>query len=204
MKIWLDLDEVLCSSMKPWLERCKEELGFYLPFEKVKNYALWELSVVKHTKEEIVKVFAQMIEDDYKNWHNILFPIDGAVDWVKRLANSGWEIVVITSRPSILKNATMSWIEKYFPGMIKDVIFTNKDVENLRLWNKGEILKSLWLDVFVEDNFENAQKAINFVKKIFLFKKPWNIEFLKNVEIGNLYVVNNWAELIVKLWFLEK
>ena len=195
MKIWLDLDEVLCSLMKPWLKRCKKELWLDLKFEDVTSYALWEIPTVKHSKKEIVKVFAKMIEDDYKNWHNILEPIPGSVGWVRKLKDIWWELIIITSRPAVLKSATFSWLEKYFWWLIDEVIFTNLDINNLNIWNKQDFLKKLELDVFIEDNFDNVKNAIDFVKKVFLFKKPWNKHLVSDAIHPKLAIIEKWDDV---------
>ena len=179
MRIWLDLDEVLCSLVKP-LEK-KED--FPLSYENITNYNLREITNL--TKEEAVNLFASVIYEDYEKNHEILTPLPYTVDTVKKLKSKADKIYVITARPELLKEQTYSWLNRYFPGLIDDVIFTNKHLD-IKIWDKEDVLKKLEISLFVDDNLKNvlwAQKA--WVKYIFLQSRPWNqgnVEWIKRID----------------------
>lgn len=168
MKIALDMDEVLCSLVEPVL--CNR--NFPLKYEQITNYNLREIT--DYTKEEAVKLFMDLILEDFQKNHKILTPLQYTVETVRRLKEIADKIYVVTARPEILKDYTLSWFEKYFENLIDDVVFMNKTLD-VKVWNKWDKLKELWIDLFVDDNLENVIWAVDaWIEKVFLVDKPWN------------------------------
>ena len=166
MRIWLDMDEVLCNLISPLAEK------FGVDFQQITNYHLWEIMNI--SKQEAIEAAIDMIKEDFEKNHTILTPTEYSSEVVASLRSGAIKMFVITSRPSLVEKFTLSWLEYYFPKMFDEVIFTNKTMD-LQLWNKENFLKQLDLDIFVDDNVENCLWAIKTgVKKVFLLDKPWN------------------------------
>ena len=186
MKVALDMDEVLCSLISPILNNKK----ISLKYEEITNYNLWE--IMNLTKNEAIKLFIDLISEDFSKNHKILTPLDYTVDTIKKIKERADKVYIVTARPELLKDQTYSWVNKYLPNLVDDIVFTNKSVD-LQFWNKANILKYLGINLFVDDNLDNARWAMNIgVEKVFLPNKPWN----QGENFENIVRINSFNEIL--------
>ena len=195
MIIWIDLDEVLAETVEKLLEDNNYVLWVKkVEYEDIRNYYLHKIEELWLTPEEDIKLFEKVFAEDkqYK-----IKPVDGALEKLKIWKEKWYKLKIITARPSIIKEYTINWLNKYYPNIFDDVFFTFDNLTQFYKDGKTTIKKSdicnrLWVDVMIEDNFEYAQDVASCGIKTYLITKPWNKDFK---ETENIIRVNSWDEI---------
>ncbi|KAJ7923075.1 hypothetical protein B0H13DRAFT_1981588 [Mycena leptocephala] len=91
-------------------------------------------------------------------------PVPGAREGVQALKDMGYKLVIVTARTADVADASWEWVEKYFPGVFANVVFTGqfKDAHKLHhnevLTNltKSQVCTDLKAQVLIDDSSENA------------------------------------------------
>ncbi|MBS3149788.1 hypothetical protein J4455_03810 [Candidatus Woesearchaeota archaeon] len=188
MKIGVDLDEVLVEFINPFLDYLAKDHSIVLKKEQITTYRLWELW--NGSKAQGWQLFI----DFYKKMGVInLKPVElseNAID----LLQVNHDLMVITSRPRVIKNDTEFWVNKYFNGKFKEIHFADYLIFHGK--KKAEICKDLKIDVMIEDSLEYAEECSKSVKKVFLLNQPWNQSDDLPENIERVY---SWGEIINKI-----
>jgi 5'(3')-deoxyribonucleotidase len=140
----LDCDEVLFDFARPYL-RWREDRGLLSArMDQLTGYHWHDLlGVDPATANEQEAQFLQEVSAD-------LPPIDGAVRGVAQLSKS-FDLVVLTARvESAHGELTRFWIDKYFPGMFRQVILTHIDPMT-STGRKSEHVERIGAAVLVDD-----------------------------------------------------
>jgi uncharacterized HAD superfamily protein len=192
MIIAIDIDEVLADSITNWRNYAKNVYCIEVSDEELGKIPY--LSFLGNSNEEIserIRVFNNS-EHFYKTK-----PVEGAQDAVDLLSKDH-TLKIVTSRPFGIKEQTIEWIEKYFPGKFSEIHFNNETkAKSYSLGDgrhKGEMLEELGTDVFIDDYIEYVNGCPKHIKAI-LLDKPWNQGKLDS----NVTRVNNWPEIIKKI-----
>lgn len=165
MKVAIDIDNTLL--------RCKSLL--YKIASKLEQKGSFKLS---NTPIEIS-------HDESKNFSNekkhIIFgalgnidkyeEIDGAVETINKLAESGHQIVFLSNRPNIrlLNNIVLTWLEN------KKVKY---DFVIINCGNKVEFCKKHGVDLLIDDSVRNCVEAQKNGISTILFGKPENYNYV--------------------------
>lgn len=176
--IAVDLDEVLFPFVSPFCayinkhhllkDRTISEDDFH-------NYNFADiLNVSNERSNEIVDAFQN--SDEFKNLH----PIDGAVEYIKKLTKT-YNLFIVTSRKIEIKEQTEAIIKKYFDGMFISITFGNQYGSNHKKKSKIDICDSLKCVLLIDDNINYVKQMSNANKNAILFGSyPWNISFENN------------------------
>lgn len=196
MKIGVDLDEVLTEYVKNFIIFHNQNYGTKLNFEDIKKYFFYELLGIS---------FEEDIGRQYKFFETDLFkqiqPVSGAVNGVDKLKNN-FEMVIITARPNEIKDKSINWIEKYFPDIFSQIIFTNKHSLNNDLKReKHDICLELGVNLIIEDSLATAEKCASIGIKVLLLDKPWNQA--ENLPNG-IKRVHSWEEIVREIESIKK
>lgn len=188
--IWVDLDEVLSETVDKVLEIHDWVINNKkVARDDISNYYLHENKWLWIKKEDWIKVFDKLRNSKQSN--NII-PVKWAIEKLKQLKSEWYKFIIITARREILKAYTNKWIQKNFPWIFENIIFTNHYTENEI--QKSEVCKKNWIQIMIEDNLEFwSELAANWIK-VYLLDKPRNKHY--NPETHKWIIkVNGWNEI---------
>lgn len=169
MKIWFDIDDVLCDTARYICEKNNNIINWVpFTFDERTTYALSDNS----------KLWFKNY-DESEEYYRDLFLWEGDLNtpilkWAKevfRKLKERWDdIFLITSRPLEYEEHTKLWLNKNFPlNSFKEIHFIAK--ENL---TKGQIAENLKLDYFVEDHYDYCKCVASRWIKTFMITTPYN------------------------------
>ncbi|XP_022898182.1 uncharacterized protein LOC111411799 isoform X2 [Olea europaea var. sylvestris] len=111
---------------------------------------------------------------------------------------------VVTSRQNAIKEHTVEWIERYYPGLFMEIQFGNHFSLDGQSRPKSDICKSLGAKVLIDDNPRYAIECAEVGIKVLLFdyenSYPWSK--MESVNRHPLVTkVHNWEEVEHQLAF---
>ena len=184
MKIALDLDEVTADFLDHFLIFYHKKTGRLFEKKNITSYDWW--SHLSMTKGELTN----LINEFHLNHGNEISAVKHAIDSINKLVDNH-SIIIITSRPSIFKEKTESWIKKHLENIPLDVYFSSDFSQQIGK-TKSELCRELEVSVILEDSGEYALDCAKNGTKAILFDKPWNANF----KHENIIRVNNWIEAL--------
>lgn len=166
--IGFDLDEVLLDFNNAFCSYHNRVYGTNL---RRSDLIVFEYEkIINCSKEEVIK----RVVDFYTSPEHLnTKPMDGAVEVINKLKDDN-TLIIITSKPEMLREETLKWINKYFPNSFKDVFFTNHFYGNGLRRSKGDVCKEVGVDMFIDDNLENLENVLSMGIPALLFDAPWN------------------------------
>jgi uncharacterized HAD superfamily protein len=120
-----------------------------------------------------------------------ILPVTGSVSGVEYLSKK-YDLMVITSRPTWLKDKTVEWLEKYYPNKFKKIVLTNQFSKKGKLIHKSQVCKEEGIETMIEDAVDYAMDCVKEGIKVYLYDMPWNREVDLPDEVVRLY---NWKEI---------
>ncbi|CAI9766618.1 unnamed protein product [Fraxinus pennsylvanica] len=132
-----------------------------------------------------------------------IHPIPGSQKALQQLSKF-CDLSVVTSRQNAIKEHTVEWIERYYPGLFKEIQFGNHFALDGQSRPKSDICKSLGAKVLIDDNPRYAFECAEVGIKVLLFdyenSYPWSK--MESVNQHPLVTkVHNWKEVEHKLAF---
>jgi len=177
--IAFDIDDVVADTMQLFLDIAREEYGETDLYSE--DFTCYNLEDCLDLDPVILrKIFKRIIDGDYSA---TLYPIDGAVEVLQRLADSFSPVLFITARPFAGPMA------KWLPHVL-DV--DQKDIEIVAVGDfdkKAGILVERNISYFIDDRLETCFKLETKGITPVLFSQPWNRKTHHFTE------VHNWREL---------
>ena len=189
MKIGIDIDEVLCETVRSFLKVVEVKKGIKKNFEDIFSYNLHEVFGI--SKGEILDLF----EGFFKESFNSLKLIEGAREGV-RFLEKNHELFFITNRCNSIKEETLEFLEKFVPD---PKTHFSGEVYDGQGESKAEICKNLGIGVIVEDNGVNSIDYAKKGVKVLLLDKPWN----QGCEHENIFRCNDWRKILEKIAEME-
>ena len=180
----VDLDDTLCDFMGPMID--------YFNFKHNTSYTLNDM-----TEYEFIDKWPQAqstIDEFISNQDNVmnLKPIEGAYEKLKELKCN---LIVVTARSYELQEVTKRWIDKHFPDLFNDIIFTNQYGKNdYPKPTKAEICETYSIDILIDDRMSNIESCVQKNKNFrgILHYRPWN-EKDRNGNYGFQY----WSNIMI-------
>ncbi|KAK4755847.1 hypothetical protein SAY87_009604 [Trapa incisa] len=126
-----------------------------------------------------------------------IHPIPGARRALHKLAKF-CKFSVVTSRQNVIKDHTIGWIEKHYPGLFHEIHFGNHFALDGISRPKSEICSSLGAKVLIDDNPRYAVECANVGIRVLLFDYENSYPWCKTDSIdGHPLVtkVHNWGEV---------
>ncbi|KAG6517731.1 uncharacterized protein LOC122054725 [Zingiber officinale] len=106
-----------------------------------------------------------------------IHPIPGARSALTNLS-SFCNLLVVTSRQNVIRDHTVEWIEKYFPGLFREIHFGNHFSLHGASRSKSDICRCLGAQVLIDDNPKYALECAEIGMKALLFdyqsSYPWS------------------------------
>ncbi|XP_042486519.1 uncharacterized protein LOC122066743 isoform X1 [Macadamia integrifolia] len=105
-----------------------------------------------------------------------IHPIPGSQRILQKLS-SFCDLSVVTSRQNVIKDHTIEWIEKYYPGLFREIHFGNHFALDGISRKKSDICRSLGAQVLIDDNPRYAVECAEVGIRVLLFdyqnSYPW-------------------------------
>lgn len=149
------------------------------------------------TYSDFIKLNPDMVTTTFKflygKYHKSSFAVVGAFNALSNISTF-CKMTVITGRSETVKVQTITWLESNFPGVFKEVYFTNSFLsaeEELRK-EKHEICADLGIRTIIEDSHDVAISAASNNMNVLLLDKPWNREVPQH---PNIYRAKSWIDV---------
>lgn len=175
-RIGVDLDGVCADFDRQWRTKYQEWFGG----EALAFTGSWDAFLEQTHFENEAEFWAWV--NEVPNFWESMPAVPGAFGAILTLARQGNEVVFITSRHQQTRQATETWLKRFWPLSLRrpQIHHTNKS-------QKGAIECQLYVD----DN-PAVLEALRGKPCVLIFDQPWNTE----VKSGRgLHRVRGWAEL---------
>ncbi|OVA08285.1 5'(3')-deoxyribonucleotidase [Macleaya cordata] len=169
------------------------------------RYAL-KHSVSEYHVYEFFKVFADIafftdirVHEFFKTsyFKTGIHPIPGARVALHKLSTF-CNLSVVTSRQNAIKDHTIEWIEKHYPGLFQEIHFGNHFALDGMSRPKSEICRSLGAHVLIDDNPRYAIECAEVGIRVLLFDYENSYPWCKT-DSATLHPlvtkVHNWEEV---------
>ncbi|KAH7655311.1 5'(3')-deoxyribonucleotidase protein [Dioscorea alata] len=126
-----------------------------------------------------------------------IHPIPGAKSILQSLSLF-CNLYVVTSRQNAIKDQTLEWIEKHYPGLFQEVHFGNYFALDGQSRPKSEICRSLGAQVLIDDNPRFALECAEAGTKVLLFDYDNSYPWCKSGTAAShpqVTIVQNWREV---------
>ncbi|CAO2823107.1 unnamed protein product [Amaranthus hypochondriacus] len=168
----VDVDEVLgnfVSALNRFIADRYSSVHSVSEYHIYEFYKIWECS----RDEADIRVHEFFKTSYFKNG---IYPIPGAQKALSKLSRF-CSLSVVTSRQNVIKDHTIEWLNKHYPGMFDEIHFGNHfSLEGISK-PKSEICRSLGAKVLIDDNpryaFECAEVGIRVLLFDYQNSYPW-------------------------------
>ncbi|KAF6170272.1 hypothetical protein GIB67_013247 [Kingdonia uniflora] len=130
-----------------------------------------------------------------------IHPIPGARTALHKLSRF-CDLSIVTSRQNAIKDHTIEWIEKHYPGLFREIHFGNHFAMDGESRPKSDICRSLGAQVLVDDNPRYAMECAEAGIRVLLFDYENSYPWCKT-DSSSLHPlvtkVHNWEEVEQKL-----
>lgn len=197
MVVAVDVDEVLGSFLAALNKFIADRYSWN---HSVSEYHVYEFFKIWNCSRER----ANFLVHEFFTTHYFqdgIHPIPGARDALQTLS-SFCSLSVVTSRQDVIKNHTLEWIEKYYPGLFEQIHFGNHFALEGQSRPKSEICRSFGAQVLIDDNPRYALECANDGMRVLLFDYESSYPWCKTGadELHPLVTkVHNWEEVEEKL-----
>ncbi|OMO67079.1 5'(3')-deoxyribonucleotidase [Corchorus capsularis] len=136
-----------------------------------------------------------------------IHPLPGAQRALHRLSRI-CNLSVVTSRQNVIKDHTIDWLEKHYPGLFQEIHFGNHFALDGESRPKSEICRFLGAKILIDDNPRYAIECAQVGIRVLLFdyenSYPWSK--METIDQHPLVTkVHNWeeAEQQIVSWILS-
>ncbi len=187
MNIGIDMDSVIADIM-PELVRFHN--AYYGTKNVVEDHDTYALSAVwKCSEQEAIK---RVFKFYFSPYYDRIKPLRYSRSGIRYLARK-YSLFVVTARPFEIEKKSLKWLDRYFPGMFKDVIHTN--ILSRKGWNnfkKSDICVHLDISVIIEDSLDFAKDCASANIRSYLLNMPWN---QSEVRKKNIVRLKSWKDI---------
>ncbi|XP_062149331.1 uncharacterized protein LOC133857955 isoform X2 [Alnus glutinosa] len=126
-----------------------------------------------------------------------IHPIPGARRALNKLSRF-CNLSVVTSRQNAIKDHTIDWIEKHYPGLFQEIHFGNHFALDGASRPKSELCRSLGAKVLIDDNPRYAIECAEVGIRVLLFDYENSYPWCKTESVNQhplVTKVHNWKEV---------
>ncbi|XP_058079060.1 uncharacterized protein LOC131227306 isoform X1 [Magnolia sinica] len=172
LAVAVDVDEVLGSFLSALNKFIADR---YASKHSVSEYYVYEFfRIWKCSRSEADIRVHEFFKTAY--FKKGIHPIPGAHQALLRLSTF-CNLSIVTSRQNAIKDHTIEWIEKHYPGLFQEIHFGNHFALDGQSRSKSEICRSLGAKVLIDDNPRYAVECAEVGIKVLLFdydnSYPW-------------------------------
>jgi len=176
MKIGLDFDGVISDCGRLKSHGAKLIYGVEIPPERFKKELVVDAGILtlgqyRHLQKQIYETRGIGLS---------MFPVDGVLEFVPRLQQEGYGLIIVTSRGNPGSEIAREWMRNH--GL--DVQLISSGIGR----SKADACRGL--DVYIDDNLNKLEPLIDVVPHRYLFSWEYN----QHIEIpaGMAQRVNSW------------
>lgn len=176
--IGIDLDEVLSETVDGVLKFHNYQInGIPAHKEDISDYYIFNIQKYNLNKEDAITYFRVFLDEAQKS--EDIFPVPWAKEWLERLKNNWWKIIIVTARRTEIQEFTIHRLNEHFLWLWDEILFANHFSANEV--TKSELCKQHGIHIMVEDNLDYAIDLANAGVKTYLLDKPWNQKYEKGI-----------------------
>ncbi|MCE9614688.1 MAG: hypothetical protein K8T26_10460 [Lentisphaerae bacterium] len=196
LPIYVDFDDVLCETARALTGLLEREFGRRVAFEDIHHFNLGKSFALDDAELQHLMELAH--EPDFLG---VLEPIPGAIDGLRRWAEAGHAVHIVTGRPASTHAICDAWLRRFEVPHAR-VIFVNKYGRDLL---PGGSVRAISLDELAGLRFalavEDAPKAIRFLLErtptpVAVMDRPWNLREPFDDRRGQLHRCRDWAHIL--------
>lgn len=180
MKIGLDFDGVISDCGRLKCEGAKKLYGIDIPPERFKTELVVGNGIL--TLEQYRYLQKQIYEN--RDMALAMLPVDGVAEFVPRLQQEGYDLMVVTSRNEAGCEIAKEWIRKQ-----------NLMLKLVGVGGEGKAGDCRGLDVYVDDDWDKLEPLLVVVPHLYLFSWGYN----QLISIDDSLRVHSWEELYEKI-----
>ncbi|KAG9443906.1 hypothetical protein H6P81_015246 [Aristolochia fimbriata] len=189
----VDVDEVLGSFLAALNKFIADR---YALIHSVSEYHVYEFFKIWNCsrKEADLRVHEFFKTSYFKTG---IYPIPGAQRALVRLSRY-CSLSVVTSRQNVIKDHTIEWIERHYPGLFQEIHFGNHFALDGQSRPKSEICRSMGAQVLIDDNPRYAIECAEAGMRVLLFDYDNSYPWCKtgSADLHPLVTkVHNWHEV---------
>jgi 5'(3')-deoxyribonucleotidase len=171
--IAIDVDDVLSQTAKAFIDWSNREYGLNLTVDDYQEDwgAVWGVDTEERERRAKYLLKSPLIGD--------ISPVEEAGPVLEKLSKQ-YELAIITSRRSVIKDITIEWINKYFPGIFSDKaiyfagMWDNITDESIHVTKSGAATK-LGVDFLIDDQLKHCLSAAEHgIQAILMGDYKWN------------------------------
>ena len=189
--IAIDFDDVVIRFNQGFLAYHNKMHGTNLIYEVLTTYQMEQL--YKCDRDTIVGRVKDFYESDD---HASTKPIRGSVRAIRQLRDH-YQLHIVTSRPDMAKNATLTWIARYFPNTFHQIHFTNGfgGEEGTTQIKKSVICRQIGAATLIEDAPHHAKESSADGIRVIMPDRPWN----RSETPSSIIRTHSWDEILYHL-----
>jgi uncharacterized HAD superfamily protein len=188
--IAVDIDDCIAANALGFIAYSNEKYGTHLSIEDYQDHwgEVWKTEFAE-TERRASEYHASGHIASYTT-------IEGAFDVLTKLKER-FRLAVLTTRRTSINELTKGWLEKNYPNIFDDIVFSgffdNPSEESLKR-TKGELAKELGASYIIDDQLKHVLAAAELgIKGILFGDYSWNrAEALPQ----NVSRVHNWKEVL--------
>lgn len=194
MRIYCDIDDVLCETARALLILAREQFGRVCAYEEVVGF---DLQRVFSLSDEEMRRFS-VLSHEYENL--VAYePIPGAAESLRRLVAEGHEVDLVTGRPANSYRATEDWLKRVGLGEFP-VFYVDK--YNRPCPQTEGAPPTIPLARFCKRAYDfavdDSPLALDFLRtwkntRVLVFDRPWNRAY---PLAQNMRRIKNWSEIL--------
>ena len=194
IKIGLDWDETVLDHLTGYLRYHNLKYKTFYEKKDIHNYQLWK--VLGNKNGDLLscdELLYDLLEFYWSKDFLKLGFINGAVAGINFLKRKGYDLSVVTSRPTFIEGETRLSMERCSPRAFSGLHFARGHFSpNRSLLTKAEIFVREKFDIGVEDFPDNAAEIASKGIPVIVPRHPWNNYFLENNSNNNIYPADDW------------
>ncbi|HET8580923.1 MAG TPA: hypothetical protein VFL98_00430 [Candidatus Paceibacterota bacterium] len=184
----LDLDDSLVDFQRAFLAYHNGRFGTAVTYEGISSYSL---HLVYGCTEDEMHLRCAEFHLHHSREVEVLPDAAEALS----LLREHYRLVVVTARSDFLQEATVSVIERHFPGTISAVRYTGRRDDGRALVPKSQVCIEEEAVALIDDALHNAADAAHAGISAYLFDRPWNQE----PPVRGVTRVSSWSEVLAHL-----
>jgi uncharacterized protein len=180
--IYVDLDDVLCETARRFLVIVERQFGKKISYEQLTNFDIG--TACSLTADERAALYRIVHEPDELMK---MAPIDQAIGTLRRWADAGYEIAIVTGRPPSSEDPSRAWLQRYrVPHHSFTIVnkYSRFDTDNTVAITLDE-LAAREFSWAVEDSLPMAEFIAHRMKiPVALVDCPWNRSLQDHANVG--------------------
>ncbi len=171
LTIAVDIDDVISKNAQAFVEFSNKKWGTHLTVDDYQDH--WaEMWKVEHKEVE------KRAREYHESGHAATYQtIDGAKEALQKLKER-FRLVILTSRRNSVNQLTREWIEKLYPDIFDDIVFSGSYdtlTQDSHKKTKGELARDIGADYIIDDQLKHIQAAAELgIRGVLFGDYAWN------------------------------